>query len=97
MNQKNLEELVTKKDLDDQISALETRTDIKFDKLERRIDEKARKYRDEVLTVMDSLANQLKTLHQEMVMINKHSADMWVKINNHETRITKLEKVSRHN
>ncbi len=89
-----IEKLDTK--IENHISALETRTDIKMENMEIRIDEKAKKYRDQVLTVMDKIVNELKTILQEQVIANAHAERMLDRIENHETRITKLETTHQH-
>ncbi len=91
-----LQDYPTKDNLKREISALETRTDIKMETMEIRIDEKAKKYRDQVLTVMDKIVNELKTIRQEQVMVNEHAERMLTRIENHETRITKLETTHQH-
>lgn len=81
------------KRLKSNISALETRMDIKMERMEQRIDDRARGYRDEVLTVIDAIAAQLKTITEEMAAMNAHASMMLDRINNHESRIQKLEHV----
>lgn len=85
--------LITSAELDQKINALETRMDIKMEHMEQRIDDKARGYRDDVLTVMDSIVAQLKTIREEMAAINAHAGRMLDRIENHEARIQKLEHV----
>ena len=91
MNQKNnSSNLVTKAVLKDELINLETRVDIKLDRLERRIDDKAQKYRDEILISNDKLAKQLETMREENSIgfnqLNKQ-------LSNHETRIKKIERI----
>src|SRR5882762_4226645 len=52
---KELKNHPTKDDLRKEIQYAEMRTDIKLEQLERRIDDKARAYRDDVLTRMDGV------------------------------------------
>ncbi len=92
-----LQDYPTTSDLKKEISALEIRTDIKMETMEVRIDKKAQKYRDQVLTVMDKVVNELKTMRQEQVMANEHARRMLDRIEGHEVRITKLETTQNHN
>jgi hypothetical protein len=80
------------KNLKSETQALETRIDIKNDRRDLRLEDKFRQYRDDVLTKMDQVMGQLETIRDEQVLANHHAEEMLQKINNHEGRITRLEK-----
>lgn len=52
--------------IDDKFKLSEINTDIKLENLERKIDEKAQRYRDQVLTSNDRLAKTLETMREEI-------------------------------
>lgn len=81
----------TKTDLKNEIGALETRIDIKFERFEQKIDDKAQKYRDEVLTKMDGVTKELETIREEQIVANRHIDFAINKLVNHEKRLTKIE------
>ena len=96
MKQKNkISQPATKSDLKNlgvdvhqEITTLEIKVDIKLERVERRIDDNAKKYRDQVLTSNDKLAKQLETMREEnLAGFNQTSRQ----INDHEKRIGKLE------
>lgn len=74
--------------LDDGFKLSEINTDIKLENLERKIDEKARQYRDQILNSNDKLAKRLETMREELEVGNSQMRD---KIKNHEKRISILE------
>lgn len=76
------------KKIDDRFKLSEINTDIKLENLERKIDEKAQRYRDEVLTSNDKLAKTLETIREEMEIGFYHNKQ---KLDNHEKRIKVLE------
>ena len=67
-----------------------------MENMERRIDDKARNYRDQVLTVMDHIVNEIKTMREEQAIKNEHARRMLDRIENHDKRITTLETVQHH-
>lgn len=72
------------KSIDDKFKLSEINTDIKLENLERRIDEKAQEYKDEVLMSNDRLAKTLETIREEMGIGFYHNKQ---KLDNHEKRI----------
>lgn len=52
------------------------------------VDEKSRKYRDEVLNGLDKVMKELETMREESTVRDYQFNE---KFNNHEQRITKLE------
>ncbi len=61
-----------------------------LDDLKKEIDEKAQGYRDEVLTSNDKLAKTLETIREDIEIGN---FQMKRKVDNHEARIKRLEKI----
>lgn len=76
------------KGIDERFKLAEINTDLKLENLERKIDEKAQKYRDQVLTSNDKLAQTLEAMREEMEIGFYHNKQ---KLNNHEKRIKILE------
>ncbi|MEK7517047.1 MAG: hypothetical protein AAB583_00725 [Patescibacteria group bacterium] len=75
---------------DQKLTAMDIKTDIKLERLERRIDDNAQKYRDQVLTSNDKLAKTLETMRQEnSIGFNQINRQL----DGHETRIQKLEQI----
>lgn len=78
------------KKIDQKLTVLEVRTDIKLDNLERRIDDNAKKYRDQILVSNDKLAKQLEEMRDENAIgFNQLNREL----QNHEKRIKKLEQI----
>lgn len=75
----------------DDLAALETRMDIKAERSELRTDDKARGYRDEVLTKLDSIMAELVKMREENAVNVYHTRELRVEVNDHEKRLTKLE------
>jgi hypothetical protein len=78
--------------LQDLLPAIDTRIDIKLEAMERRIDDRARKYNSDILSRFDALITQLRNERTDQVIntdkINKHQ----VTLKDHESRIKKLER-----
>ncbi|MBI4778845.1 hypothetical protein HY797_00105 [Candidatus Falkowbacteria bacterium] len=73
----------------EQFNKLVNKEDLR--ELEERIDAKIDKGIDQVLTAVDGLAKSVKDFHVEMASNQGAHDRMSDKINNHETRIGKLE------
>ncbi|HRN95935.1 MAG TPA: hypothetical protein PLD54_00645 [Candidatus Levybacteria bacterium] len=73
----------------DDLLSFEFRTDLKLDTLERKIEDKAIKHRDKVLTAIDSVMKQLEIIRQENI-VGFHRFDEH--LDDNEKRISKLEK-----
>lgn len=88
----NSSQLVTKKYLEktmnERFMSFEAKMDFKFDNLERRVDEKAQQYRDQILTSNDKLAKTLETMREEITIGNFQTSE---KLEDHEKRIKHLE------
>lgn len=74
--------------VDEKFVRFEVKFDLKLENLEREIDEKAKQYRDQILTSNDKLAKRLETIWEELEIGNFQMKD---KIKNHEKRIKILE------
>ena len=76
------------KKVDEKFFIWEARTYIKRDNLERKIDEKAQQYRDQILTSNDKLAKTLETMREDLEIGNFQTRE---KLEDHEKRINILE------
>lgn len=76
------------KKADEKLFIWEARTDIKLDNLERKIDDKAQQYRDQILTSNDKLAKTLETMREDLEIGNFQTRE---KLEDHEKRINILE------
>lgn len=85
----DIQELRT--ELHTEINALETRIDIKLEKLDMRIDDKAKEYRDAVLTGLDKVMKELEIAREERIITNYQIREALKKLTNHEERITVIE------
>ena len=87
-----LKNFATKEELKKELKNLESRFDAKMDfkleNFERKLDEKAQQYRDEVLTSNDKLAKRLETMQQELGLGN---LQIKRQLEDHEERIAILE------
>lgn len=77
--------------LDDRFKLSEINTDIKLENLERKIDEKAQKYRDQVLTSNDKIVKELEVMREENIIGFNQIARLGKQVNSHEKRIKILE------
>ncbi len=83
MKQKNgNSELVTK-------GFLKSELEYKLGELEQRVDDRAKQYRDQILTSNDKLAKTLETIREDIEIGNFQTGE---KITDHEERIKILEK-----
>src|SRR5947209_3103646 len=95
-----LKDFPTKKDLHNEIShaevRLETNIDFKIMESERRTDEKAQKYRDQILTREDKTIGELSDIREVNVFQDNDIHELKVNFENHEKRIVSLEDSSKH-
>lgn len=98
--QNSSSELVTKKDLKQELGKFATKADLKnetislrmnLDKLKLEIDDKARQYRDQVLTKLDGVMGELQNIREDNIIGSHQTAEMRDQVENHEKRIQKLE------
>ncbi len=86
MKRKNqLSENATKRDL----LILKSELEDKLGELEQRVDEKAKQYRDQILTSNDKLAKTLETIREDLEIGNFQTKE---RVDDHEKRIKNLEK-----
>jgi predicted nucleic acid-binding Zn-ribbon protein len=71
------------------LPALDARIDIKLEAMERRIDDRARKYNSEILTRFDSWAGALETANIERTVTSKQISKLSDKVSDHEKRLKK--------
>ncbi len=90
---KELENYPTKTDLNKALNNYPTKVDMKIemDQLEMRMDDKARIYRDQILTKMDQIIGELAQMREERAFDRFDKKTLEKKVANHEERITKLE------
>lgn len=69
----------------------EAKIDTKLENLERRVDEKAKRYRDQILTSNDKIAKELETHRQEREVGNFQASELRNQVDDHEKRIKVLE------
>lgn len=65
-----------------------------LEKSEMRTDEKARQYRDEILTKMDLIVGELAQIREDRLFEKHEKKEFQDQIDDHEKRIKKLEKQS---
>ena len=80
----------TKNDLKLLENSLRAEIKLNTDEVLTKVDENARKYRDQILTSNDKLAKTLETMREELEIGNFQTKE---KIKNHEERIKNLEKI----
>lgn len=66
--------------------------EIKLDNLEKRIDDKARGYRDEILTKMDQILGELAQIREDNHFRDRDIRELKKTDRDHEKRIKKIEK-----
>ena len=76
-----------------EITSLEIKVDIKLEKMEMRIDDNAQRYRDQVLASNDGLMKQLETMREDNIVGAGQTRRINDKLDNHEQRILKIEKL----
>ena len=79
------------KTLDQRFLLNDAKFDLKLENLERKIDEKAQKYRDEVLTSNDKIIKELEVMREENIIGFNQIARLGRQVSNHEKRIKILE------
>jgi hypothetical protein len=67
------------------------KVEMMFEQSERRTDEKARQYRDEVLTRMDQIVGELAQAREDKLFERHEKRELQEQIGDHEKRIKKLE------
>lgn len=76
------------KTLDERFLLSDVKTDLKLENLERKIDEKAKQYRDQILNSNDKLSKTFETMREELEISNFQIKN---KVKDHEERLKVLE------
>jgi cell shape-determining protein MreC len=79
------------KRIDDRFKLSEINTDIKLENLEKKIDEKAQMYRDELLTSNDKLMSKFEMMQEEMTIGFGQLGRAEKQVQDHEKRLKILE------
>ncbi len=66
--------------------------EIKLDEVKRDIDDKAKGYRDEILTKLDGVMGELQTIREENTVGAYQTRELREEVDSHEKRIRRLEK-----
>lgn len=80
------QKLVTEGYLKGELGVLETRIDIKLDKIKQEIDDNAKKYRDEILTKLDGVMGELQTRREEDTVGSYQTAELRKEVDDHEKK-----------
>jgi hypothetical protein len=80
---------VTEDYLDGKLSAL--KQELKEEIVEMR--EEHKQYKDEVLTKLDDISGQLENLNEDKTLAIHQTSQLNEKVDNHESRIKRLEKI----
>ncbi len=64
-----------------------------LDNLKKEIDEKARGYRNQILTKLDGIAGELGEMRDENTIGSGQTSQLREEVDNHESRIKILEKI----
>lgn len=78
----------------DPVTKLELKDEL--ERIVRQIDGKNRGYRDEILTKLDTVVGELTTAREERTIQNYHVRQVRSTTENHEKRISKLEKSAKN-
>ena len=87
-------DLVTKKILSDELSLFKVGIDITLDEMKIEIDDKARGYRDEILTKLDGVMGELQTIREDAVIGGHHTSKIREQVHDHEKRLKHLEQTT---
>ena len=66
--------------------------EIKLDEVKRDIDDKAKGYRDEILTKLDGVMGELQTIREENTVGAYQTRELREEVDSHKKRIRRLEK-----
>lgn len=90
---KALSNYPTKDDLKKTLSNYPTTIQVEtmLEKSERRTDEKAKQYRDEILTKMDQIVGELAQMREDRLFERHEKRELKEQVDDHEKRIKKLE------
>lgn len=91
-----LAEYPTKKNLEDILKNYPTtmKVELMIEQSEMRTDERARKYRDEILTKLDQIVGELAQMRDDREFDKYDKKKMQGQLDDHEKRIDKIERRS---
>ena len=84
---RELSKLATKEEL----KSLERRINFRFDNFKEEVDENAKKYRDQILTRLDGVMNELETRRDERDLETHQYSELKDQVDDHEKRIARIE------
>jgi ribosome assembly protein YihI (activator of Der GTPase) len=87
-----IKKLATKEELSRLEERLRFEIRLSAQELEERLDEKSRQYRDQILNTMNDFLEEIKASRDERVVMGAQVSRNSKKLENHEKRITTLEK-----
>lgn len=61
------------------------------EKITRKVTESVAKFKDEILTVLDKVIGELKTIREEQIIMSGRQSEHSDTIEDHDTRLKKLE------
>lgn len=67
--------------------------ELKLDALEQKIDEKAKKYRDDVLNKLDEAMGEFGAIREENTIGAYQTSELRKEVDDHEKRIKHIEKI----
>ncbi|MFH1535736.1 MAG: hypothetical protein ABIC96_01530 [Patescibacteria group bacterium] len=98
MKQKKSQDPLTRKILKSEVKSLEERLEKKFatkfhlQELANKINENAKKYRDQILEKLDETMGELGAMREENTIGSYQTSELRKDVDNHEKRISSLEK-----
>ena len=87
------EEPATKKDLQGVEEKLRFEIKTSADEILVKVDENAKKYRDQILTKLDGVMGELQTMREENTVGTYQISGLRERVDNHDRRIASLEKI----
>ena len=87
------EEPATKKDLQGVEEKLRFEIKTSADEILVKVDENAKKYRDQILTKLDGVMGELQTMREENTVGTCQISGLRERVDNHDRRIASLEKI----
>lgn len=80
------------KGIKDDIKALEIRNNIKMDALKIEIGDEIRQYHDKTMTKLDDIVKELEEMREDRILGAHQTSELRKNVDDHEKRITSLEK-----
>jgi len=87
-------DFVTKGYLDQKLDKFVTKDylDERLDEMDEKLDKKLTKFRDDILTAVDGVMGELKDMREEQTLVSGKFSEHTDTLENHESRLQKLEK-----